>query len=387
MTTVELQKSSADRDALSGDPLGLLAANLLRLGIRGRVQRIDISRKGELTVQLSAEGQQRWLRVDSALCADQIRTRQPELVQELKASKDHKIPLSRQLSAVESSPGMTVLSYLPHRRLVILDSRGVETEVLKGFRKGKGGRQAEKYALASGCGIPGRFLTPGPIRNNPANDYIIMPLIDGMPFKVSDERSEDFDGLGQGIAKLQTMTSPDELLPTFNRRDELEVIDERARRMRLVGCAVPEGWEQLRSRLEALLPLIPDTEPRPAHRDLHDGQLMRSAHGLALLDFDLLSLAEPELDPANFLAHLYLRRLQMPHRVSDQCVQVCGRRFLAGLGAFEREGFWARLRFYQASTFCRLQLVYSLRPRWAALTPALGRLGQRCLDDLQHSVD
>jgi aminoglycoside phosphotransferase (APT) family kinase protein len=214
-----------------------------------------------------------------------------------------------------------------------------------------------------------------------------MSFVDGMPFKVSDENVEEFADLGQGISKLQRVDNEGVALSGFRRRDELNVIDERARRMRLLGFAIPVGWQELRQRLEALCEEIPGIPLVPAHRDLHDGQLMRSSRGLGLLDFDLLCMAEPELDPGNFLAHLSLRQLQMPHRISDQSVQNCGRKFLDGLDAYHREAFWSRLRFYQASTFCRLQLVYALRPRWVSITPALGRLGHRCLDDLQYGAD
>ncbi|GMA27950.1 aminoglycoside phosphotransferase family protein [Arenivirga flava] len=44
---------------------------------------------------------------------------------------------------------------------------------------------------------------------------------------------------------------------------------------------------------------------RPAHRDLHDGQVLwHPRHGLGLLDLDTAASAEPALDLGNLLAHL-----------------------------------------------------------------------------------
>ena len=384
MNSAELQSRPENRGAKAADFLDRLAANLLRLGVRGRIQRVDISRSGDVTVLAAVGGQQQWMWIDPVLATDSVQPDTQESLRELNVSDDRKIPLARQLAAMDSGPGLTVLSYLPGRRLVMLDSRGSEAVVLKGYRKGKGSGSAERYELAARATVPGRFFAPTPIRINELHDYMTLPLVDGRPFQVSDERMDDFEELGRGISALQAIDCSGANIDRFDRADELEVIDERARRMGLVGCATPDSWKQLRHRLSEVSLELQDSAFVPAHRDLHDGQLLQSVNGIALLDFDLLCVAEPELDAANFLAHLALRRLQMPHRISDACVQACGKKFLDGLSAYQREGFWERLRFYQATTFCRLQLVYSMRPKWNGIVDSLGRLGHRCLDDLEH---
>lgn len=385
MSSVEIQSRPTVRERSAAEFLERVSSNLLKLGIRGRVQRVDISRKGELTAQVAIGGQQQWLLLDPGFADDgSADSGRPGEIHQLNASNDRKIPLARQLSAVESVPGMTVLSYLPRRRLVILDSRGSQTRVLKGYRKGKGRRTADNYALAANGSIPDRFFVPAPSGYNSAHEYISMPFVNGTPFQLSADRSEDFEDLGRGIRNIQALDCPGDALAEFNRQDELEVIDERARRMRLVGCAMPTGWSELRHRIGMVASKVSAGGLAPAHRDLHDGQLIRSSRGIALLDFDLFCRAEPELDAANFLVHLALRQMQMPHRISDQCIQLSGKKFLDGLRAYERTGFWERLRLYQATSFCRLQLVYSLRPRWTAIVEPLGRLGHRCLDDLKY---
>lgn len=119
------------------------------------------------------------------------------------------------------------------------------------------------------------------------------------------------------------------------------------------------------------------TTPRerlvPSHRDLHDGQVLITGSsadpGATLLDLDTAALAEPELDVANFTAHLRLRGLG------------------AEAGAAFRDGYAAAggpdleteaLAFYRAAAELRLSCVHRFRPvdetwwrRWAA--GALGR--------------
>ena len=56
------------------------------------------------------------------------------------------------------------------------------------------------------------------------------------------------------------------------------------------------------------------------------------------------------------------------------------KQFLLGLARNEEPGFWERLRFYQATTFCRLALIYELRPNWSPLVPDLVTMGMRCLE-------
>ncbi|MDQ3989296.1 MAG: ATP-binding cassette domain-containing protein, partial [Actinomycetota bacterium] len=64
--------------------------------------------------------------------------------------------------------------------------------------------------------------------------------------------------------------------------------------------------EQLATRLLAL----PEPTRVPAHRDLHDKQLVAVGDRVGLLDLDTLCAADPALDLANLLAHLRLRVLQ-----------------------------------------------------------------------------
>ncbi len=71
------------------------------------------------------------------------------------------------------------------------------------------------------------------------------------------------------------------------------------------------------------------------------------------------------------MAHLSLRSLQEIPGADEAAIVACGRALLEGVAREDERGFWKRLRFYQTTTFLRLALVYSVRPRWRHLPPDL----------------
>ena len=109
----------------------------------------------------------------------------------------------------------------------------------------------------------------------------------------------------------------------------------------------------------------------PAHRDFHDGQVLIAEERMSLLDLDTACNAPPELDAANFLAHVALRQ----HEGSACGWGRIGTAFLAGHAA--EAGCAAldprRLHWYEASALLRLACVYAFRPRWGDLSSVLVR--------------
>jgi hypothetical protein len=105
----------------------------------------------------------------------------------------------------------------------------------------------------------------------------------------------------------------------------------------------------------------------PAHRDFHDKQILLDGRGAVILDLDLACRAAPELDLANLLAHLRLRRLQ--GRLADGG----GLRdpLLDGYARVAGRPDPIRLGFYEASALMRLACVYAFRPRWDVLSDLL----------------
>lgn len=110
------------------------------------------------------------------------------------------------------------------------------------------------------------------------------------------------------------------------------------------------------------LTALPEPAWVPAHRDLHDKQLLAVGDRVGLLDLDTLCRADPALDLANLLAPLRLRVLQgrCPPKIAARCAAVLLR--TAGLRAEP-----AALDTYTAASLLRLAAVYTFRPGPAAL--------------------
>ena len=352
--------------------LGRVKDQLAKTGVVGRIERVDIAKTGAVEVQLLTNKGRKWV------------TPGDEHSIELNISDDCRIPYSACLHDRTPGAPFSILAYRPARRLVVREGRDAGSVVIKAYREGRGETAAEKFRLAAAAFANSPIIAPGSVGFSSLHDCIEMSFLEGERVQVVAHRAEDFKSLGYGIHDLQKLEANELLLSEFTRADELAVLDERVRRMGLVNGVVPHGWARLRQGLHRAAEQIPPAEPVTTHRDLHDGQLLLTSEGLALLDFDLMCRAEPELDAANFLAHLALRGLQRPDSTSEKDVHACGKKFLDGLDAYEREGFWERLRFYQATSFSRLALVYSLRPDWTFIVSGLVRLGHRCLDEFQH---
>ncbi|MFV0375433.1 phosphotransferase family protein [Microbacterium sp.] len=101
----------------------------------------------------------------------------------------------------------------------------------------------------------------------------------------------------------------------------------------------------------------------PAHRDLHDKQiLIDDDGGLSLLDVDTVCAADAALDLGNLRAHADLRARQgvwSPRRAS------IARRWIDDVAAVTVPA--ERLAAAEAASRLRLACVYLFRPRWHAL--------------------
>ncbi len=344
---------------------------LVSTGIRGHVIRVDMTRKGAVHLELALAERRCWYGWENH-----------ELT-ELEAANDSKIPLAARLKDPSFAASTTLLSYRPGRRLTLVDHSGQKPRVLKGFRRGQIDRMARKYEVAyaafSGCGV----RAPEVIEHNSADETLAIVFKAGERLRLSADNMDLFHLVGEGLRDFQTHDAlADESV--FESKDELQVIDRHAARLAQVGGELPAQWQALRERLNDAWVKLPPAVIGLTHRDLHDKQFVQQADHLTLLDFDLMTRADVALDPANFLVHLALRDLQDLPGASQRSIDICGKKFLQGLARNEEPGFWERLRFYQASAFCRLALIYALRPRWADLMPNLTAIGNRCLDDMNR---
>ncbi len=345
-------------------------------GSKGWIERIEINRHGGLIFLLASGNDCNW--IDFAAKSAHLSG----------PLDDPDIPLSAVLAGAGADSRYEVLNYRPSRRLVVAGRHDHTDVVLKGYCTGKCASHARKARLAAQILEGSDIRTAVVLDVNLRSDYMLMPHLDGHRPEILAQQAGDFLLLGKGIRCLQAAPGAPEqdllALEEFGRLKELAVLDERLRRLKLVGGSLPPRWQELRVRLEETAAKVSPAEPVTAHRDLHDGQWLIDRDRPCLLDFDLLCRAEPELDPGNFLAHLSLRHLQHSDQLSAQDADTCGQTFLEGLDLPETRDSQCRLHFYQASTFARLALVYLLRPRWQQLVPELVHHGHQCLNNLQQ---
>lgn len=333
---------------------------------RARIQRIDVEHNAVVHVTLQGDDEDRWFRYDERLV-------------ELFATTDDRLPLSGCAADGEQAAGR-VLSYRPGRRLVIRGDRNGEAAVLKGYRRRRSHSAARAHRAALRANSDA-FRLPALLEHREPSSCLVFELLAGQPMHATVAAADHFFAAG-ALLRLMQASDAGEGLPHFTVKDELEVLDRWAHRASLVGCAIPDGWRAARTELAYLADTLPQLAARPAHRDLHDKQLLLTPEGIALLDFDLFCRADVALDPANMLAHLTLRSLQGLNGSDEAGANACGEALLEGLDRGREPSFWRRLRFYQATTFLRLSLLYGLRPRWSRLAPTLLALGNRCLSEL-----
>jgi len=153
----------------------------------------------------------------------------------------------------------------------------------------------------------------------------------------------------------------------------------------LVGGVFPDLAVKLEWCLSALREGAPGDDPgRPSlvHRDFYDKQILVTPARIGLLDLDTVCLGDPEIDVANFCAHLRLRSLQKYSSCASAVPLAAA--FLAAYAACQPRTDVSRVRWYLASTLLRLACLYSLRPAWRALAPRLLDESREALRVLQY---
>jgi len=345
-----------------------LAAVAGRCGGDARqVERVDVDRHGALHLHVRAPSGLRWFVQDEQGC------------RELHPEQDGALPLAAELPALARTGHVETLAWRPGRRLVARLDRGGGSLVLKGFRSRRSAEAVARHAAGVAALADGHAAAAELLAHDEPHACLTFRRVEGRPLGLSAASQERFFRLGTVLRAAQARPAPEDL-PVHGPQDELDLLDRLAGRLGLAAAGPPERYAALRDRLASL-----ETPEPPAlvfaHRDLHDRQVLDTGSGLVLLDFDLASRADPVLDAANLLAHLKLRALQGAGGASDESALLLGRALLEGLDGRHDADFARRLRFYQATTFLRLLLVYRLRPRWTDVLPGLALMAERCLDE------
>lgn len=167
--------------------------------------------------------------------------------------------------------------------------------------------------------------------------------------------------------RLQAL-GPDEvagILPVHDDEGEAAVLETWAKRVRAQRIGLDEVWLE---RLDEVALELRAAATRPVrhvvtHRDLHDKQLLASPQGLAVLDFDTLCWAAPELDLANLAVHARLREAQGVWTANEAELVVATAARLASSSGVAPEAW----RLAERATLVRLTAVYAFRPQWRKL--------------------
>jgi hypothetical protein len=336
-----------------------LADRASSLLVRSGVERLELSRRGEVLAQLSGPGEPHWIQLSE----------QGE--RELVPDQDDELPLARDLERLRVMQRAKVLAWRPGRRMVVLVERAEAPggkAVLKGLRAGRFRTALERQLEGSRVGRAVGLAVPDVLAMEPERSAFALTWKGETTVPVAAKSAQHFVRLGAAIARFQRAEGSAELA-THGVDDELTVLDELAAKSVRLRGALPPDWEHARQRVELALRSTP---PRPSvqtHRDLHDGQLLDVAGDVALLDFDLLCRADEALDPANLLAHLELRHLQ---GLADSAgALACAQAFRVGYGREGEAELAQRMRAWQAVSLLRLALVYHLRPPYAHLSRVL----------------
>ena len=332
-----------------------------------QVRRVAVASQGTLHIEVHEGIKQRFFVFeDNELSESQVKN-------------DKKIPLVSRLDEPGFLNDHQIISYRPGRRIVLESVNTKQDIVLKGYKKHKSPHAAKCYAIALSACEQGGFDIPELLQYETQSDCLIMAKRVGKTPVIATDAIATWAGIGSCLQRLQSSPGTNDL-EEFSSRDELLVLDERARRFLLCIPLLPKGWQAGRDHLETALTKLPPAVMGLAHRDLHDGQFIVAGSTISLLDFDLICHADLALDAGNLLAHMKLRTLQGRQGGDSSAFTACSKAFLFGLGRQDEPGFESRLHFYQATTFFRLALLYALRPRWSHLTDTLIAEGNRCID-------
>lgn len=272
----------------------------------------------------------------------------------LPAGEDPRLPALSGLA-----PHGRLVVHRPGRRAVV----ALPDSFVKVVRPGRAAQVAElsrrgaELAAAAGLGAA-RVLSAD-------EDTVAFSVLPGRPVH---ELSEDpgwetvWSLWAQAWVRLQAAGSTAATdLPQHAPTDEAGLLHTWRRRALDAGVLTGTPWPQrLAATAEELAATAPGTRLVPAHRDLHDKQLLWDGTTLSVLDLDTASRAEPALDLANLAVHARLRHAQGLWSAGAAQVVLDAVTLVAESSGAAPD----RLRLAERATVARLAAVYAFRPPW-----------------------
>ncbi len=345
------------------------AINALLTGCEDRSEqhllRIDPNKGGGVLAQVSEPAGSAWFTCEGGETA------------RLELHEDRKLPAAKRLGSLLSDGKAELLGWRPGKRATL---RAGDL-ILKGYRKERSALAVDRYSLATRAAASTSLVLPTVLEHAAGSALITMSTVPGDPIALELAQSDQFFRLGHGLRGFQTAGDVS-TLNYHGKAAEIELLASLGTRVVELRGELPAGWAQAAKLLSDNVPTDTESGAVLTHRDLHDGQLLVGENGIGLLDFDLLCRGDAALDVGNLTAHLRLRALQGIDGITEGVAEELATALLEGLDRSNDAGFLESLRFYQATTFLRLALVYYMRPRWNHVVPELTSLASRCIDEV-----
>jgi hypothetical protein len=285
------------------------------------------------------------------------------------------------------SCSVEVLRYVPGKRCQLRYTfirRGRVWQLLgKMFREGRGERLFEDMQTVAArfeCDTPVELTTPRPLAYLPEWNMVVQSHFPGKTLYELMQQGLAGDshiaGAARSIAHLHS--------GRFTLKAQYLVADELALLCGSVAqlhdaCLADARFDSLLEKTQELPKDGLSETLVPVHRDFYDKQLLVHEGTIALIDLDTLALGHAEIDVANFLAHLLLRRLQ----------GVPGRSQVRGWGQLFLEEYRRSsglsidpgiTRFFMAAAFLRLACKYRLKQNRTDLAQRLLGLAESILE-------
>ncbi len=289
--------------------------------------------------------------------------------------------------------GIDVLKYKPRRRAVLryhLSGASWPRLIGKVFRDERAGRlaaiQGHLWDAGFGPTAADRIRVAEPIAVVPELRVFLQEQAPGRTlnerFAAGEALGPSVDRAAEAAARLHAVTWRVDWTPlgTYTLADEVDHLAEYGADLVTARPALAADVADLLGALRGWAGQLPAPEAlRPVHRDFYYSQVLIDGDDLALIDFDLISLGDPAIDVANFMAHLVF--LGLDHRGDAELLGPLAERFY---DAYRQRGvpdgdFRARVDFYIAATYFRLMNVVVGRPALAPLLETLHRLTLQAL--------
>jgi hypothetical protein len=185
-----------------------------------------------------------------------------------------------------------------------------------------------------------------------------LPELSGQPL------ADGLAGAGRVLRHLHGSRVPVAGLHTVD--DEMALLAEW---VALLGAVFPSCRAAARealARVNAAFTACQPADPVVAHRDFYEKQTLVNGTTTYLIDFDTLTLADPALDVANFLAHVRLADKQQGWGMAG-----AEQLFLEGYGTPPDRSFDARVVAYTRASLLRLACLHAFWPRWQGVVAPL----------------